>query len=95
MERREYELAVDRFRRLVGPLPGWRVEERGGVAVLVDASDGGLLLRLDSRWNPHLARYFGSVDKDRLLGLVALLEVVPSSGPAHRAAVSFLRSLRL
>ncbi|MEU4742067.1 hypothetical protein AB0G02_16615 [Actinosynnema sp. NPDC023658] len=50
---------VDRFRRLVGPLPAWRVEEQDGVPVLVDALDGGgLVLRLDSRWNLYLARYF-------------------------------------
>ncbi|MFI9006093.1 hypothetical protein ACIGNX_02510 [Actinosynnema sp. NPDC053489] len=96
MERREYERMVDRFRRLVGPLPAWRVEERDGAPELVDASHGGgLLLRVDSRWNGHLARYFRAVDKDRLLALVALLEVVPPDGPAHRAAVAFLTSLRL
>ncbi|MGW4115298.1 hypothetical protein ACWEFJ_30860 [Actinosynnema sp. NPDC004786] len=56
---------------------------------------GGLLLRVDGRWNPYLVRYFEAVDKDRLLALVALLEVVPPDGPAHRAGVEFLRSLRL
>jgi hypothetical protein len=53
------------------------------------------VLHLDSRWNAYLVRYFEAVDKDRLLELVALLEVVPPDGPAHRAAVAFLRSLRL
>jgi hypothetical protein len=88
---------VDRFRRLVAPLPAWSVEEHDGLPALVDdvLGSGGVLLRLDSRWNAYLRRYFESVDKDRLLELVALLEVVPPDGPAHRAAVSFLRSLRL
>lgn len=97
MDRREYERLVDRFRRLVAPLPAWCVEERDGAPVVVDdaTGSGGVLLCLDSRWNVCLRRYFEAVDKDRLLGLVALLEVVPSDGPAHRAAVAFLRSLRL
>lgn len=86
---------VDRFRRLVAPLPGWRVERHDDEPVVVDAPGGSLLLRLDSRWNAHLARYFEAMDKDRLLGLVALLEVVPPDGPAHRAAVAFLKSLGL
>lgn len=88
---------VDRFRRLVAPLPVWRVEEHDGSPELIDETlgGGGLLLRLDSRWNTYLCRYFEAVDKDRLLALVALLEVVPAEGPAHRAAVVFLRSLRL
>jgi hypothetical protein len=50
---------------------------------------------VDSRWNTYLVRYFEVMDKDRLLALVALLEVVPPDGPAHRAAVAFLTSLRL
>jgi hypothetical protein len=50
---------------------------------------------VDSRRNVYLARYFYAVDKDRLLTLVALLEVVPPDGPAHRAAVAFLYALRL
>ncbi|MEV8442121.1 hypothetical protein AB0425_32500 [Actinosynnema sp. NPDC051121] len=96
MERREYERLVDRFRRLVAPLPGWCVEEHDGAPMLVDALyGGGLLLRVDSRWNAYLMRYFRAVDKDRLLALVALLEVVPPDGPAHRAAVAFLHALRL
>ncbi|MEU4449617.1 hypothetical protein AB0K14_06660 [Actinosynnema sp. NPDC050801] len=96
MDRRGYERMVDRFRRLVAPLPAWRIEEHDGTSVLVDALDGGgLVLRLDSRWNPYLTRYFEAVDKDRLLELVALLEVVPPDGQAHRAAVAFLESLRL
>jgi hypothetical protein len=96
VERREYERMVDRFRRLVAPLPGWRVEEHDGKPMLVDALyGGGVLLRLDSRWNAYLVRYFEAVDKDRLLALVALLEAVPPDGPAHRAAVAFLASLRL
>jgi hypothetical protein len=97
VDRREYERMVDRFRRLVAPLPAWSVEEHDGLPALVDdvLGSGGVLLRLDSRWNAYLRRYFESVDKDRLLELVALLEVVPPDGPAHRAAVSFLRSLRL
>lgn len=96
MERREYERMVDRFRRLVAPLPSWHVEGHDGVPVLVDAlCGGGVLLRVDSRWNSYLIRYFEAVDKDRLLALVALLEVVPPDGPAHRAAVAFLNSLRL
>ncbi|MFE2754372.1 hypothetical protein ACFXGA_20475 [Actinosynnema sp. NPDC059335] len=96
MQRREYERAVDRFRWLVARLPGWRVEEHDGTPALVDAlHGGGVLLRLDSRWNAYLVRYFEAVDKDRLLALVALLEVVPPEGPAHRAAVAFLKSLRL
>lgn len=97
MDRREYERIVDRFRRLVAPLPAWRVEEHDGLPVLVDdlLGSGGVLLHLDSRWNAYLARYFAAVDKDRLLELVALLEVVPPDGPAHRAAVAFLESLRL
>ncbi|MEV1114940.1 hypothetical protein AB0I91_07710 [Actinosynnema sp. NPDC049800] len=96
MEPREYERMVDRFRRLVAPLPGWRVEEHDGMPVLVDALyGGGVLRRMDSRWNTYLIRYFEAVDKDRLLALVALLEAVPPDGPAHRAAVAFLTSLRL
>lgn len=97
MDRREYERMVDRFRRLVAPLPAWQVEEHDGRPVLVDDArgGGGLLLRLDSRWNAHLTRYFAALDKDRLLALVALLEVVPPEGPAHRAAVAFLKSLGL
>ncbi|WP_447002340.1 hypothetical protein ACRAKI_21695 [Saccharothrix isguenensis] len=96
MERREYERVVDRFRRLVAPLPVWRVEEHDGKPMLVDALyGGGVLLRVDSRWDTYLIRYFEAVDKDRLLALVALLEVVPPDGPAHRAAVAFLTSLRL
>jgi hypothetical protein len=88
---------MDRFRRLVAPLPAWRVDERDGSPVLVDDTlgGGGVLLRVDSRWNLYLTRYFEAVDKDRLLALVALLEVVPPDGPAHRAAAAFLRSLRL
>ncbi|WP_447002421.1 hypothetical protein ACRAKI_22135 [Saccharothrix isguenensis] len=98
VDRREYERMVDRFRRLVAPLPAWRVDECDGSPVLVDdalGGGGGVLLRVDSRWNVCLARYFEAVDKDRLLALVALLEVVPPDGPAHRAAVAFLKSLRL
>lgn len=97
MDRREYERMVDRFRRLVAPLPAWRVDECDGSPVLVDDAlgGGGVLLRVDNRWNLYLARYFEAVDKDRLLALVALLEVVPPDGPAHRAGVAFLRSLRL
>ena len=41
MERHEYERMVDRFRRLVAPLPAWRVEEHDGMPVLVDALCGG------------------------------------------------------
>jgi hypothetical protein len=95
VDRREYERMVDRFRRLVAPLPAWRVEEHDGPPVLADALDGGVLLNVDSQWNPYLTRYFEAVDKYRLLGLVALLEVVPPDGQAHRAAVAFLESLRL
>ncbi|MFD0203762.1 MULTISPECIES: hypothetical protein [Saccharothrix] len=96
MERHEYERMVDRFRRLVAPLPAWRVEEHDGMPVLVDALCGGdVLLRVDSRWNTYLIRYFEAVDKDRMLALVALLEVVPPDEPVHRAAVAFLTSLRL
>ncbi|MGM1059409.1 hypothetical protein [Saccharothrix sp. Mg75] len=56
---------------------------------------GGVLLRVDSRWNAYLMQYLKAVDKDRLLALVALLEVVPPDGSAHRAAVGFLNALRL
>lgn len=93
VDRREYEWVVDRFRRLVASLPAWRVEEHDGVPVLADASCGGLVFRLGSRWDPYLTRYFEAVDKYRLLGLVALLEVIPPDGQAHRAAVAFLEYL--
>lgn len=50
-ERRDYEVMVNRFRRMVGSLPYWTVEERDGEAVVVDVSGNAVLLHLNSQWN--------------------------------------------
>ncbi|WP_433272259.1 hypothetical protein ACQPZF_15905 [Actinosynnema sp. CS-041913] len=94
-KRREYEEMVDRFRHLVATLPTWSVVEHEGRPSLMDLEGGRLLLVLNSQWGPNLQRFFKTVDNYRLLRLIALLEVIPGEGPAHRAAVDFLTALRL
>ncbi|MEJ2853716.1 MULTISPECIES: hypothetical protein [unclassified Saccharothrix] len=91
-ERREYEEMVERFRRLVGSLPCWTVEEHDGRPELLDVDGSEVLVRLNSQWNPNLAAFFTAFDRYRLLKLVALLEVVPE-GKAHRAATELLRAV--
>ncbi|WP_309117380.1 helix-turn-helix transcriptional regulator [Saccharothrix sp.] len=91
-ERREYEDMVGKFRRVVGSLPYWTVDEHDGEPVLVDVEGDEVLLRLNSQWNPNLVAFFAVFDRYRLLELVALLEVVPE-GRAQRAAGDLLRAL--
>ncbi|XVV05988.1 hypothetical protein ACQPW3_11625 [Actinosynnema sp. CA-248983] len=91
-ERREYEDMVDRFRRVVGSLPYWTVQEHDGQPVLVDVEGDEVLLRLNSQWNPNVAVFFAAFDRYRLLELVALLGIVPE-GRAQRAAADLLRAV--